>query len=620
MAFGDKFGNDYFRSTPLGGTRGLLKREIRRNEDDPQLAREYKRKLSDMNIAMGMRGEGLIGSSESNAKEITARRNMQMQQLGQGAGVATGSYEAATGDRLIERKKIDAGIQGLAQKGELTGERLSEARRSAAGAGVSNDQFNAYLYREGIKATSPEVAANLGRINMSPKQPDYKTPMAPAGNEIRVSDGRTFVTADKKGVTPPGVSGKELQRMDLRDLKTAIGTATNSPNPVGATGSTGAPGVPGDTASSDDVAVGVPATPASPNKLERSEEIPPEKAPYNPRPGYSGDIRGEDGRPLTIPEQIAKTDVRDVLNRSDDPDNWRGQYKSKADRDARFKANFEDPASGRTPAVAARAEEAAEAAEEVNVRDTLDRNAAAIKEMGESMQQYRDSNVGRKPLETLSPEEYRRQLFSPRPEEEGEGAGPPSLIGGIPAAQSIARSRQRVANRQALSRGEIPDLNAQDGETGYADDVAKALRGQFYQDFEEKYGREAMLDALLERRGARNEARAEQLGLSVADYNKGIAEEARSIEARSTSEPDFTDEAKALRKEKIISRNKQRIKESKIKDYVDRSVQKLNAPVPIDSGYVPDSTSSRRLLRPVIKDIEAEEAARKERRSKSFLL
>lgn len=597
MAFGDKFGDDYYRSTPLGGKRGLLRREIRRNKDNPRLAGKYQEQLSDLNIAMGMRGEGLIGSSESNAKEITARRNMQTQQLAQGARVASGSYPAATGDRLIERQKIDAGIQGLAQKGELTGERLSEARRSAAGAGVSNDQFNAYLSKKNITATSPEVASNLGRLNMPPEQPDLKTPMAPAGNALRVSDG-------KKWVTPPGGSG--------------MGGAPGVP------GVPGVPGAPVAAASSDDVEYGVPPMLARTEKLERDEGSPPEEAPYNPRPGYSGDLRTPDGRPLTIPEQIARTNVRDVLNRSERPavgapssSSTREEVEAdtetnKAARDERFQANFEGPASGRTEAVAARA--GAEAAEAVNVRDTIARNAAAIKEMGESRQQYRDSNVGRKPLETLDPEEYRRSIFAPRPEE-GDVAGPPSLIGGIPAAQFIARSRQRVANRQAIARGEIPDLYAQDGETGYSDDEAKALRGQFYQDFEEKYGREAMLANLLERREARNEARAEQLGLSVADYNKGLAEEARSI-----SEPDFTDQAKALRKEKIISRNKQLIKEAQIKEYVDRSVQKLNAPVAIDSGYVPDSTSSRRRLKSVIESIDSEEARRGERRSKSFLL
>jgi hypothetical protein len=529
-------------SRPLGGTRGLLRREIRRNKDNPQVANKYRQQLSDMNIARGMRGDSLIGSSDSDAKEVVARRNMQMQQLGQGAGVATGSYAPATGDRLIERQKIDAGIQGLAQKGELTGERLSEARRSAAGAGVSNDQFNAYLSKENITATSPEVAANLGRLNMPPEQPDYKTPMAPAGNALRVSDG-------KKWVTPPGGSGMGGARttpMVKNDFRTEPPEYGNRLVPLPTT-----------------------TTDQPPEYGNRLVPLP----------------STEDGELVLLPRSS-----------TDKPPELVPLPRSSTDKPPEL-VNLGATGSE----------------EEVSpVRQKLNRNAAAIKEMGESMQQYRDSNVGRKPLETLDPEEYRRQIFAPRPEED---TGPPSLIGGIPAAQSIARSRQRVANRQALSRGEIPDLNAQDGETGYADDVAKALRGQFYQDFEEKYGREAMLDALLERREARNEARAEQWGLSVADYNKGLAEEARSI-----SEPDFTDQAKALRKEKIISRNKQRIKEAQIKEYVDRSVQKLNAPVPIDSGYVPDSTSSRRRLKSVIESIDSEEARRRERRSKSFLL
>lgn len=546
-------------SRPLGGTRGLLRREIRRNKDNPQIANKYREQLSDMNIARGMRGDSLIGSSDSDAKEVVARRNLQKQQLQQGAGVATGSYEPATGDRLKQRKEIDAGIQGFAQKGELTGERLSDARKSAAGAGVSDAQFNAYLSKNNITATSP---------------------MAATGNEV-----------------PFGGMG-------------------------GATGATGAPGVPGvpgaaappsvatgATVSSDEVAVGVPAMPTIP-KLERAEEDPPEEAPYNPRPGYSGDIRGQaDGRPLTIKEQIERTDVKDVLNRSESPaigappssstpeEVLADTETNKAARDARFQANFEGPASGRLEeVVAARAEagaEAAEAAEAVNVRDTMARNAAAIKEMGESMQQYRDSNVGRTPIEELSPEEYRRRLFAPRPEEGDGEAGPPSLIGGVPASQVIARSRQRVANRQAIARGEIPDLYSQDGETGYSDDEAKALRGQFYQDFEEKNSREAMLDELLERGEARNEVRAEQLGLSVDDYNKGLAEEARSIsEARSKSqsisEPDFTDQAKALRKEKIISKNKQLIKEARMKDYVTKSMRRFGPRGDISEARLPE--------------------------------
>ena len=416
MAFGDKFGDDYYKSTPLGGTRGLLKREIRRNKDDPQLAREYRRKLSDMNIAAGMRGEGLIESSESNAKEITARRNMQTQQLAQGAGVATGSYAPATGDRLIERKKIDAGIQEFAQKGELTGERLSDARRSAAGAGVSNDQFNAYLSKNNITATSPE------------------------------DDGRVLVPAIASSEDPP------------LELVPAIASSEDPPLEsvnLSATGS--------------------------------EEEVSP-------------------------------------------------------------------------------------------VRQKLNRNADAIKETGEFMQQYRDSNVGRKPLETLDPEEYRRQIFA-KPEE-GD-TGPPSLIGGIPAAQSIARSRQRVANRQALSRGEIPDLNAQDGETGYADDVAKDLRGQFYQDFEEKYGREAMLDALLERREARNEARADQRRLDIAreDQALGLDGDIEDYELPGGSE---------IRKSAILSRNKRLKKEARIQAYVTKSMRRLGPRGDISAARLPE--------------------------------
>ena len=87
-------------SRPLGGTRGLLRREIRRNKDNPQVANKYREQLSDMNIARGMRGDSLIGSADSDAKEVVARRNMQMQQLGQGAGVATGSY----GERLSDAR------------------------------------------------------------------------------------------------------------------------------------------------------------------------------------------------------------------------------------------------------------------------------------------------------------------------------------------------------------------------------------------------------------------------------------------------------------------------------------------------------------------------------------
>ncbi len=437
-------------SRPLGGTRGLLRREIRRNKDNPQIANKYREQLSDMNIARGMRGDSLIGSSESDAKEVVARRNMQMQQLGQGAGVATGSYAPATGDQLRQRQEIDSGIQGFAQKGQLTGERLSDARRSAAGAGVSNDQFNAYLSKNNITATSPEVAANLGRINMSPKQPDYKTPMAPAGNEV-----------------PSGGMG-------------------------GTTGAAATPSVTtGATVSSDEVAVGVPATPARP-----SEDV------------AVGD------------EEVEVSPVRQKLNR----------------------------------------------------------NADAIKEMGEFMQQYRDSNVGRKPLETLDPEEYRRQIFA-KPEEE-EDTGPPSLIGGIPAAQSIARSRQRVANRQALSRGEIPDLNAQDGETGYADDVAKALRGQFYQDFEEKYGREAMLDELLERREARNDARDEQRRLAIAreDQALGFDGDTEDYELPGGSD---------IRKASIRSRNERLEKEARIKDYVTKSMRRLGPMGDISEARLP---------------------------------
>ena len=82
-------------SRPLGGTRGVIRREIRRakREGNTALANQLGGQIAQLNIQRGLRGDSLIGSADSDAREVAARRSLQSAQLGETARLASQSFE-----------------------------------------------------------------------------------------------------------------------------------------------------------------------------------------------------------------------------------------------------------------------------------------------------------------------------------------------------------------------------------------------------------------------------------------------------------------------------------------------------------------------------------------------
>lgn len=98
----------------------------------------------------------LDGSLESQNASATEPSEVTQNQIAD-TQAAEKEKEAAT---LAKRRGIASGLQSLSKSGGLTSDLMGEARTRAADAGVTDEQFEAFVKNKGIKESlSPEEAA-----------------------------------------------------------------------------------------------------------------------------------------------------------------------------------------------------------------------------------------------------------------------------------------------------------------------------------------------------------------------------------------------------------------------------------------------------------------------------